>query len=108
MKKAEVRVAKNTLFLYARMLLSLLVSLYTSRVILKTLCFEDYGIYNLVGGLVALFAFMSSSLSGAASRFIAYSLGDGKDQAKNVLPNFSLMASKKPPKMASFGGQLWT
>ncbi len=84
MKKAEVRVAKNTLFLYARMLLSLLVSLYTSRVILKTLGFEDYGIYNLVGGLVALFAFMSSSLSGAASRFIAYSLGDGKDQAKNV------------------------
>lgn len=84
MQKAEARVAKNTLFLYARMLLILLVNLYTSRVILKTLGFDDYGIYNLVGGLVSLFAFMNSSLSGAASRFIAYSLGEGKGEGKTV------------------------
>ncbi len=84
MHKAETRVAKNTLFLYVRMLLILLINLYTSRVILRTLGFEDYGIYNLVGGLVSLFAFMNSSLSGAASRFIAYSIGDGKGTTKNV------------------------
>lgn len=84
MQIAEARVAKNTLFLYARMLLILLVNLYTSRVILKTLGFDDYGIYNLVGGLVSLFAFMNSSLSGAASRFIAYSLGDGRGEGKAV------------------------
>ena len=84
MQKAEVRVAKNTLFLYVRMLLILLINLYTSRVILKTLGFEDYGIYNLVGGLVALFAFMNSSLSGAASRFIAYSIGENRGESKNV------------------------
>ncbi len=84
MHKSEARVAKNTLFLYARMLLILLVNLYTSRVILKTLGFDDYGIYNLVGGLVSLFAFMNSSLSGAASRFIAYTLGEGKGEGKTV------------------------
>lgn len=84
MQKAEARVAKNTLFLYARMLLILLINLYTSRVILKTLGFEDYGIYNVVGGLVALFAFMNSSLSGAASRFIAYSIGEEKGHPKSV------------------------
>ena len=78
------RIAKNTLLLYVRMLFGMLVSLYTSRVILNTLGVEDYGIYNLVAGLVSLFAFMNSSLSGAASRFIAYSLGDGKNESKSV------------------------
>lgn len=66
------------------MLLILLVNLYTSRVILQTLGFDDYGIYNLVGGLVSLFAFMNSSLSGAASRFIAYTLGEGRGEGKTV------------------------
>lgn len=84
MQQSETRVAKNTLFLYVRMLLILVINLYTSRVILKTLGFEDYGIYNLVAGLVSLFAFMNSSLSGAASRFIAYSLGDGRNESKSI------------------------
>ena len=84
MQQSESRVAKNTLFLYVRMLLILVINLYTSRVILKTLGFEDYGIYNLVAGLVSLFAFMNSSLSGAASRFIAYSLGDGRNESKSI------------------------
>ena len=62
MQKAEVRVAKNTLFLYARMLLILLINLYTSRVILKTLGFEDYGIYNLCAGFVTFLTFISNAL----------------------------------------------
>lgn len=57
--------AKNTLFLYIRMLLTMLVSLYTSRVILKYLGVEDYGIYNAVGGIVSMFGVISASLSTA-------------------------------------------
>ncbi|MGN0202885.1 MAG: lipopolysaccharide biosynthesis protein [Candidatus Cryptobacteroides sp.] len=70
------RVAKNTLLLYMRMLLMMVVSLYTSRVVLKALGVEDYGIFNVVGGLVSMFSILSSSLSSAISRFITYELGN--------------------------------
>lgn len=69
------RIAKNTLLLYFRMLLTMAVSLYTSRVVLKTLGVEDYGIYNVVGGVVAMFSVLSGSLSAAISRFITFELG---------------------------------
>lgn len=79
------RIAKNTLMLYVRMLFSMLVSLYTSRVILNTLGVEDYGIYNVVGGFVAMFSLISSSLSSASSRFLTFELGKGdKEQLKRV------------------------
>ena len=71
------RIAKNTLFLYFRMLFLMAVSLYTSRVILNALGVEDYGIYNVVGGVVAMFSVLSGSLSSAISRFITYELGRG-------------------------------
>lgn len=71
------RIAKNTLLLYVRMLFSMLISLYTSRVILQTLGVEDYGIYNVVGGVVTMFSILSGSLSAAISRFITYELGKG-------------------------------
>lgn len=71
------RIAKNTLLLYARMLLLMLINLYTSRVILNVLGVEDYGIYNVVGGIVVMFSFLSGSLSTASSRFITYDLGIG-------------------------------
>lgn len=69
------RIAKNTLILYFRMLFSMLVSLYTSRVILQVLGVEDYGIYNIVGGFVAMFSLLSSSLSVSIQRFLTYELG---------------------------------
>lgn len=69
------RIAKNTLILYMRMLFLMLVSLYTSRVILQALGVDDYGIYNVVGGLVAMFSVLSGSLSAAISRFITFELG---------------------------------
>lgn len=69
------RIAKNTLLLYVRMLFMLVVSLYTSRVVLNSLGVEDYGIYNVVGGVVAMFSILSGSLSPAISRFITYELG---------------------------------
>lgn len=75
------RIAKNTLLLYFRMLFMMIVSLYTSRVILNVLGVEDYGIYNVVGGLVAMFSIISGSLSAAISRFITYELGK-EDQSK--------------------------
>lgn len=71
--------------LYARMLLMMLISLYTSRVILNALGVEDYGIYNVVGGVVAMFSIISGSLSAAISRFLTYELGAGnKQQLKKV------------------------
>lgn len=57
------RIAKNTLLLYVRMLFMMIVSLYTSRVILNALGVEDFGIYNVVGGVVAMFSVISGSLS---------------------------------------------
>ena len=71
------RIAKNTLMLYVRMLFSMLVSLYTSRVVLNTLGVEDYGIYNVVGGFVAMFLLISGSLSASVSRFLTFELGKG-------------------------------
>ena len=68
------RVAKNTLMLYGRMLFSMLVSLYTSRVILNTLGVEDYGIQNVVGGFVGMFSLLSGSLSTAIGRFLTFEL----------------------------------
>ena len=69
------RIAKNTLLLYVRMLVLLAVSLYTSRVILQALGVEDYGVYNVVGGFVAMFNVLSGSLSASISRFITFELG---------------------------------
>lgn len=79
------RIAKNTLLLYVRMLFLMLVSLYTSRVILNALGVEDYGIYNVVGGVVTMFSMLSGSLSAAISRFITFELGTGdKEKLKKV------------------------
>lgn len=72
------RIAKNTLVLYARMMLIMAVTLYTSRIILKVLGIEDFGIYNVVGGIVTILGFLNSSLSGATSRFITFEIGKGK------------------------------
>ena len=71
------RIVKNTLLLYGRMLLMMVLSLFTSRVVLNALGVEDYGIYNVVGGVVAMFSILSSSLSSAISRYITFELGKG-------------------------------
>lgn len=71
------RIAKNTVMLYIRMLLMTVITLYTSRVVLHALGFEDLGIYNVVGGVISMLGFISGSLSGATSRFITYEIGKG-------------------------------
>lgn len=79
------RIAKNTLLLYIRMFLMMLIGLYTSRVILNTLGFDDYGINNVVGGIIVLFSVFTGTLSSAISRFITYELGSGdKEKLKTV------------------------
>ena len=69
------RIAKNTIYIYIRTIVVLLVSLYTSRVVLQVLGAEDLGIYNVVGGIVTLMSFFQAAQSRATSRFIAYELG---------------------------------
>lgn len=85
------RIAKNTLMLYVRMLFGMLVSLYTSRVVLNTLGVEDYGIYNVVGGVVAMFSLVSSSLSASVSRFLTFELGRGDMERLKETFSTSLM-----------------
>ena len=74
-KSDNKRIAKNTLFLYFRMLLVMGVSLFTTRIVLKTLGVEDFGIFNVVGGIVVMFSFLSSTMSSASQRFFAIELG---------------------------------
>ncbi len=71
------RIAKNTLLLYVRMLFMMAINLYTSRVVLNTLGVEDYGIYNVVGGVVAMFGFINGSMASATQRYITFALGKG-------------------------------
>ena len=71
------RIAKNTLLLYLRTIVIMLINLYMSRVVLKTLGVEDYGVYNAVGGVVAMFSIVSGALSGSISRYITFELGRG-------------------------------
>ena len=75
------RIAKNTLFLYIRMILLMAISLYTSRVVLATLGIEDYGIYNVVGGFIGLLAFLNGAMSGSTQRFITVELGRGSTES---------------------------
>lgn len=74
------RLAKNSVALYIRMLLTTVVGLYTSRVVLNTLGVDDFGVYGLVGGVVSLLGFLNSTMSASTSRFITYELGTGDKQ----------------------------
>ena len=79
------RIAKNTLLLYIRMLLLMVISLYTSRVVLGALGIVDYGIYNVVGGVVAMFSLISGSLSASITRFLNYEMGQGSTERLNTI-----------------------
>lgn len=70
-------IAKNTIMMYVRMICSVLINLYASRVILGALGVEDFGIYNLVAGIVTMLGFLNTTMSGCTSRFLTYELGRG-------------------------------
>ena len=84
------RIAKNTILLYIRSLLSLFISLYTSRLILKGLGVDDYGIYGVVGGFVSMFSIVTGSLRSAISRFYNYALGKGEEKGLSNIFALSL------------------
>jgi O-antigen/teichoic acid export membrane protein len=75
------RIAKNTLFLYFRSILTLGVGLYTSREVLAQLGVSDFGVYNVVGGVIVLFGFIQNAMSNATSRFFTFDLGKGDFEA---------------------------
>lgn len=83
-KADNARLAKNTMFLYFRMFFIMAVTLYTSRVVLRVLGVEDFGIFNVVAGVVAMFGFLNSSMSATTQRFISFSLGRGDDNLNKV------------------------
>ena len=79
------RLAKNTMFMYIRMILIMVVSIYTSRVILKELGVDDYGLYNAVASVVAMITFLNATLSTSTSRYLTYDLGQGDmEKLKNT------------------------
>lgn len=78
--ESNKRLAKNTLFMYMRMLITMIVSLYTSRVVLNTLGTDNFGIYNLVGGIVTFFASLNTAMTNATQRFLNYELGLGNTE----------------------------
>ena len=78
------RIAKNTLLLYLRTLFTLIINLYASRVVLNALGVEDFGIYNVVGGVVGMFTLISGSMTTATQRFIAFELGKKDGDSNHV------------------------
>lgn len=84
MNQSNNRIVKNTLFLYARMIFVLLTNLYMSRVIFQSLGIVDYGVYNIVGGVVVLFSYINSALSVATTRFFSYEMHNGVDRLNEI------------------------
>ena len=79
------RIAKNTILLYFRMFFIMAVSLFTSRVVLKYLGVENFGIYNVVGGVVAMMGILNSAMSTSTTRYLTFELGKGdKERLKQV------------------------
>ena len=85
------RIAKNTTFLYIRMFFVLVVTLYTSRVILNTLGVEDFGLYSVVSGFVSLFGFLNATLTASMQRFYNYELGKRGDEGLQLVYSTGLI-----------------
>ena len=87
MQENNKRIAKNTLILYFRMLLTMVIGLYTSRVVLQTLGFSDFGLYNVVGGFVSIFSVLNHTLASGTQRFLSMAIG------KNDMSNLKVVFS---------------
>lgn len=79
------RVAKNVMMLYMRLFLTMCISIYTSRVLLNSLGVIDYGIYNVIGGLVGMLSFLNGSLTSSSQRFLTYSIGKGDSNEVSII-----------------------
>lgn len=89
-KADNKRIAKNTIALYVRMFFVMAIGLYTSRIILKTLGVEDYGIYNVVGGFVAMLAYLNKIFVDATQRFLSFTLGENNQQKLKLVFSTSI------------------
>lgn len=90
--KAFHRVAKNTGILYIRMAITVFISLYSTRLILEALGVDGFGLYALVGGLIAMLGFLSSSMAAATQRFMSFSLGEGDiDKVKRIFNTSTIL-----------------
>ena len=85
------RVIKNTGFLYAKMGITMFISLYTTRLILNSLGASDFGIFNIVGGAIAMLGFLQGAMSGATQRFVSYAEGAGDQEGKKKIFNSSVL-----------------
>ena len=82
------RIAKNTFYLYIRMFITMLVGLYTSRIVLDNLGVPDYGVYNVMGGIIGMLVYVNQLLSGGTSRFLTIDLG--RNDATSLKQTFSI------------------
>ncbi len=85
------RVIKNTGFLYAKMGITMFISLYTTRLILNALGAEDFGIFNIVGGAIAMLGFLNAAMAGATQRFMSYTEGEGDKEKQKKIFNISII-----------------
>lgn len=86
-KNNNQRIIKNTLMLYIRMIILILVNLYTSRIILNALGTEDFGLYSVVGSVVVFLGFLNTSMTGASQRFLSFAKGKGIFEEENSVFN---------------------
>lgn len=85
------RVAKNTGYLYAKMGITMFISLYTTRLVLNSLGDVDFGIFNIVGGAIAMLGFLNAAMAGATQRFMSYSEGEGNKEKQKQIFNISIV-----------------
>lgn len=85
------RVAKNTGYLYAKMDITMFISLYTTRLILNSLGTSDFGIFNIVGGAIAMLGFLNAAMAGATQRFMSYTEGEGDKEKQKKIFNISII-----------------
>lgn len=91
MSSTANRVIKNTGFLYAKMGITMFISLYTTRLILNSLGASDFGIFNIVGGAIAMLGFLNAAMAGATQRFMSYSEGEGNKEKQKSIFNISFI-----------------
>lgn len=91
MSSTASRIIKNTVWLYAKMGITMFISLYTTRLILQGLGVSDFGIYNIVGGAINMLGFLYGAMSNATQRFMNYAEGEGKSDEKKIIFNVSIL-----------------
>lgn len=91
MSQTVTRVAKNTFYLYAKMGITMFVSLYTTRLVLNALGAEDFGIFSIVGGAIAMLGFLNAAMASATQRFMSFSEGEGDKEKQKKIFNISFV-----------------